>query len=275
MAAAPGGLPDWKLLAVFGVGTVVMRSAGCTVNDLWDRDIDKNVERTKTRPITSGEISVQNGVLFLGAQLLSGLGVLVNLNEYSIYLGMASVPLVVAYPLMKRWTNYPQLFLGMTFNWGALLGWAAVHGTCDWSVVVPLYTSAVAWTMVYDTLYAHQDKKDDARLGLHSTALTFGEEGTKPILRGFSALMVGGLTLAGIQADLAWPFFAGTGMTAAHLLWQIRTADLNDSANLAARFEANKWVGGLVFGSIVAGRWMAENSAALAELSTTTAAAVM
>ncbi len=255
LAAAPGALPDLGLLAAFGVGTVIMRSAGCTINDLWDRDIDQHVARTKYRPITSGEISVRNGVLFLGAQLLAGLGVLVHLNEYTIYLGMASVPLVLAYPLMKRFADYPQLFLGVTFNWGALMGWAAVHGACDWPTVLPLYASAVAWTMVYDTLYAHQDKQDDARLGLHSTALTFGDQ-TKPILAGFSAAMVGGLTLAGVQADLAWPFFASTGLTAAHLLWQLRSAELDNAANLAARFEANKWLGGLVFGGIVAGRWM-------------------
>jgi 4-hydroxybenzoate polyprenyltransferase len=255
LAATPGTLPDWRLLAAFGIGTVVMRSAGCTVNDLWDRDIDKNVARTKHRPITSGEISVRNGVVFLGAQLLAGLGVLVQLNEYSIYLGMASVPLVLAYPLMKRWTDYPQLFLGVTFNWGVLMGWAATHGACYWPVVLPLYASAVAWTMVYDTLYAHQDKKDDARLGLHSTALTFGEDRTKPILAGFSAAMIGGLLVAGVQADLAWPFYVGTGLTAASLMWQLGTAELNNPVNLAARFEANKWVGGVVFGSIVAGRY--------------------
>jgi len=181
--------------------------------------------------------------------------VLVQLNEYSIYLGMASVPLVLAYPLMKRWTDYPQLFLGVTFNWGVLMGWAATHGSCDWPVVLPLYASAVAWTMVYDTLYAHQDKKDDARLGLHSTALTFGEERTKPVLAGFSAAMIGGLLLAGVQADLAWPFYVGTGLTAGSLMWQLGTAELNNPVNLAARFEANKWVGGVVFGSIVAGRY--------------------
>jgi len=255
LAAAPGALPDWKLLAAFGVGTLVMRSAGCTVNDLWDRDLDKNVARTKHRPITSGEISVQNGVGFLGIQLLAGLGVLTQLNEYTIYLGMASVPLVLAYPLMKRWTDYPQLFLGITFNWGALMGWAATHGSCDWPIVLPLYASAVAWTVVYDTLYAHQDKRDDSRLGIRSTALTFGDSGTKPVLTGLSAAMVGGLLLVGIEADLSWHFYLGTGLTASHLAWQLITADLNCSSNLSARFESNKWVGGLVFGSIVAGRY--------------------
>ena len=131
----------------------------------------------------------------------------------------------------------------------------AVYGSLNYPLVLPLYISSIAWTMVYDTLYAHQDKKDDARLGLKSTALTFGEQ-TKPILTAFSTVMVGGLTMAGIEADLAWPFFVGTGLTGCHLAWQIATADLNNSANLAARFESNKWLGGLIFTSIALGRMM-------------------
>ena len=194
-----------------------------------------------------------SGVAFLAGQLAVALGVLVNLNEYTIILGACSVPLVLVYPLMKRVTNWPQLFLGMTFNWGALMGWSAIHGVVDWPTVLPLYGASVAWTMVYDTLYAHQDKKDDAKLGLRSTALHFAEN-TKPILSAFSAAMVGGLALSGYEAGLSWPFFVGTGATAAHLAWQIASADLEDSKNLWARFESNKWVGMGIFASVVAGR---------------------
>jgi 4-hydroxybenzoate polyprenyltransferase len=133
---------------------------------------------------------------FLFVQLLGGLAVLVSLNTYSIILGAASLGLVVIYPLMKRYTNWPQLVLGLTFNWGALLGWAAVHGSCDWGVLLPLYAGGVAWTLVYDTLYAHQDKQFDKKLGLRSTALLFGEQ-TKPILLGFSALTTAALSTVG------------------------------------------------------------------------------
>ena len=163
------------MLALFGAGAVLLRGAGCTVNDLWDRDLDGKVERTKTRPLPSGAVSPLQAVGWLGAQLGLGLGVLLQLNEYSQALGASSLALVVTYPLMKRVTGWTQAFLGLTFNWGALLGWAAVRGACDWTVVLPLYFGGVAWTLVYDTIYAHQDKKDDVLAGIKSTALTFGK----------------------------------------------------------------------------------------------------
>ena len=140
LAADPGALPDAKLLALFGLGSFLLRGAGCTVNDLWDQDLDGKVARTRNRPIASGAISVPKAMAFLGAQLLLGLGVLVQLNDYSKILGASSLALVAAYPGMKRITNWPQAFLGLTFNWGALLGWAAVHGSCDWGAVLPLLT---------------------------------------------------------------------------------------------------------------------------------------
>jgi len=156
---------------------------------------------------------------------------------------------------MKRYTNWPQLVLGMTFNWGAFMGWAATHGSLDANVVGPLYVSGIAWTLVYDTLYAHQDKKDDAKLGLKSTALHFGEEYTKPILYGFSTISWLGWNMAGLASvGTAHPLFLmGTTTAWSHLLWQIHTADLNDSQNLATRFKSNNTVGAIVFGSIVAG----------------------
>eukprot|EP00638_Chattonella_subsalsa_P006938 CAMPEP_0117760084 /NCGR_PEP_ID=MMETSP0947-20121206/16387_1 /TAXON_ID=44440 /ORGANISM="Chattonella subsalsa, Strain CCMP2191" /LENGTH=183 /DNA_ID=CAMNT_0005580643 /DNA_START=450 /DNA_END=998 /DNA_ORIENTATION=+ len=183
-----------------------MRSAGCTINDLWDRKYDSKVERTKTRPLATGEVSVPQAIAFLGAQLTAGLGILVQLNMPCILMGFGVMPLVVAYPLMKRYTNWPQLVLGLTFNWGALMGYTAVTGSVgleELAVTGPLYLGSVCWTLVYDTLYAHQDKEDDKKLGLRSTALHFGKN-TKPILSTFALMMIASMTVSGYAADLSW-----------------------------------------------------------------------
>ncbi|XP_075854889.1 4-hydroxybenzoate polyprenyltransferase, mitochondrial isoform X1 [Microcebus murinus] len=156
LAADPGCFPDWYMLSLFGTGAVLMRGAGCTINDMWDREYDKKVTRTANRPIAAGNISTFQSFVFLGGQLTLALGVLLCLNYYSIALGAASLLLVVTYPLMKRITYWPQLALGLTFNWGALLGWSAVRGSCDPAVCLPLYFSGVMWTLIYDTIYAHQ-----------------------------------------------------------------------------------------------------------------------
>ncbi|GER56848.1 4-hydroxybenzoate octaprenyltransferase [Striga asiatica] len=175
MAAAPGSLPDVKMMMLFGTGALLLRGAGCTVNDLLDRDIDTKVERTRLRPIASGVLSPFQGTCFLGFQLILGLGILLQLNNFSRVLGASSLLLVFSYPLMKRLTFWPQAYLGLTFNWGALLGWAAVKGSLDPTVVLPLYASGVFWTLIYDTIYAHQDKEDDVKVGVKSTALRFGD----------------------------------------------------------------------------------------------------
>mmetsp|Transcript_101518 Transcript_101518/g.206096 ORF Transcript_101518/g.206096 Transcript_101518/m.206096 type:complete len:422 (+) Transcript_101518:156-1421(+) len=281
-------LPDPKLLGLFTVGAFVMRGAGCTINDLWDRDLDREVARTKTRPLAAWILTPFQAMIWLGLQLSVGLGVLLSLpnTEYCFGWGVASLPIVVAYPLMKRFFDYPQLVLGLCFNWGAFMGWAAVHGGVDYSVVLPLYASGVAWTIGYDTLYAHQDKEDDAKLGLKSTAITFGRLGggsgsqedndsnDKRVLYGLAATTYACWLVAGYHdfvpvAEVATttrtsppssallPFGAyTTGVTGAcaHLLWQIRTADLSDPHNLAERFRSNAKVGGIVFGSILAGK---------------------
>lgn len=254
LAAPLGSLPDPVLLGKFTLGAVIMRSAGCIINDLWDKDFDKHVERTRTRPLASGAGSPKQAMAFLGAHLLAGLGVLSTFNTYSIVLGFCSMPFVVVYPLMKRFTNWPQAVLGMAFNWGALMGWAAVHGECSWMHVLPLYAGGVSWTLVYDTLYGYQDRKDDSKLGLKSTALHFGNNPQR-ILTGFSALTVGGIGLAGYMADLTLPFYVGLGATGAHLLWQVWSADVNNTPNLWKRFASNRWLGAIVFGSIVAGHF--------------------
>ncbi|KAG2785588.1 hypothetical protein Pcac1_g4819 [Phytophthora cactorum] len=152
MAAPAGQLPDLKLLALFGTGSLIMRSAGCTINDMWDKDFDKQVERTNKRPMAAGKLTYPQAWGFLAGQLSAGLAVLLQLNWYSVAMGASSLALVASYPTMKRFTYWPQAVLGLTFNYGALLGWAAVHGSCEWPVVLPLYAGGVAWTLVYDTL---------------------------------------------------------------------------------------------------------------------------
>lgn len=190
--------------------------------------------------------------MFLGAQLSVGLSVLLSLNNYSIILGAASLGLVVTYPLMKRITYWPQAFLGMTFNWGALLGYAAVQGSCDWSVCLPLYIAGINWTLIYDTIYAHQDKDDDVLIGVKSTALLFGDQ-TKPWLTGFSVVMLSSLVLAGMNSDQAWPYYLGLGCVSSHLAWQIRTVNLSSSADCLSKFKSNKWLGLILFAGVVAG----------------------
>uniref|UniRef100_A0A6U3UIB2 4-hydroxybenzoate polyprenyltransferase, mitochondrial n=1 Tax=Ditylum brightwellii TaxID=49249 RepID=A0A6U3UIB2_9STRA len=262
IAAPAGSLPDLKLLGLFTVGSFVMRGAGCTINDMWDSDFDKSVSRTKTRPLASGELTHHQASKFLLAQLTTGLGVLLSLPhlEYCFVLGASSLPLVFSYPLMKRYTNWPQLVLGLTFNWGAFMGWAATHGSLDYSVVLPLYASGVTWTLVYDTLYAHQDKKDDAKLGLKSTALHFGDN-TKPILHAFSTFTFANWLMVGNQLGYdSWMYYGGCGLAYSHLLWQVHTAKLNEKEgddNLGSRFRSNSHVGALVFVSCVAGNVMA------------------
>ncbi|CAM0884689.1 unnamed protein product [Alopecurus aequalis] len=253
IAAMPGELPDLKTLALFGCGAVLLRGAGCTVNDLLDRDIDNKVERTKGRPFASGALTPAQGVGFLGGQLLLGLGILLQLNNFSRVLGASSLLLVFSYPLMKRFTFWPQAFLGLTFNWGALLGWAAVKGSLDPAIVLPLYTAGICWTLVYDTIYAHQDKEDDLKVGVKSTALRFGDL-TKQWISAFGAASIGSLALTGYNAELALPYYPFLTAAAAQLAWQISTVDLSDRADCNRKFVSNKWFGALVFSGILFGR---------------------
>ncbi|KAL5020750.1 hypothetical protein ScPMuIL_002167, partial [Solemya velum] len=156
MATLPGHLPSLSILFLFGAGAFMMRGAGCIINDMWDRDFDQKVERTKLRPLASGELNFFQGLSLLGAMLSGSLAILLMLNNYTILLGASSMILVILYPLAKRYTNWPQLMLGLTFNLGALMGWSAVVGDCNWAVVLPLYASCILWTLFYDTVYAHQ-----------------------------------------------------------------------------------------------------------------------
>ncbi|BFG30307.1 hypothetical protein CerSpe_165810 [Prunus speciosa] len=253
LAASPGHLPDIKMMTLFGCGALLLRGAGCTINDLLDRDIDTMVERTKLRPVASGLLTPFQGICFLGFQLLLGLGILLQLNNYSRVLGASSLLLVFSYPLMKRLTFWPQAYLGLTFNWGALLGWAAVKGSIDPAIVLPLYLSGVCWTLVYDTIYAHQDKEDDLKVGVKSTALRFGDS-TKEWITGFGIVCISSLALSGYNAEIGWPYYAFLAAASGQLAWQIWTADLSSRVDCNRKFVSNKWFGAIIFSGILFGK---------------------
>jgi len=198
------------------------------------------------RPITSGQVSMFDALVYLGAQLGVGLMILLQFNWYSVLLGAASMGLVITYPLMKRFTYYPQFVLGLAFNWGALIGWSAVRGGCDWSVVLPLYCAGICWTMIYDTIYAHQDKYDDVILGVKSTAIKFGEQ-TPVCLSCFATAMMSCLAYCGLQTGQTWPYYVSLLGVTGHLMYQIKTLDINNREDCARKFTSNRWVGLCVF----------------------------
>ncbi len=249
-AAAAGAWPNWFYVLLFAIGALVMRGAGCTFNDLVDRDFDAKVARTATRPIPSGEVTPRQAAAFMALQMLIGLAVLLQFNLFSILLGLASLALVFTYPFMKRITYWPQAWLGLTFNWGALMGWAVLEGSLALPAVL-LYVAGIAWTLGYDTIYAHQDKEDDALIGVKSTALKFGAA-TKPWLVGFYALTVALLAAAGLAAGLGLPYLVACSAVALHLAWQVRTLDVDDPQNCLDRFRSNRWVGWLLFAGLLA-----------------------
>ncbi|MBT4770644.1 MAG: 4-hydroxybenzoate octaprenyltransferase [Rhodospirillaceae bacterium] len=245
------------LMGLFALGAVVMRGAGCTLNDIIDRDLDARVERTAVRPIPAGEVSLRQALIFLALQLLLGLGVLLAFNPFTVLLGIAALPLVIAYPFMKRLTYWPQAFLGLTFNWGALMGWAALTGGLS-AAALALYAAGIAWTLGYDTIYAHQDREDDALAGIKSTALKFGPA-THIWLAGFFGAAIFFLALAGRLAGLVenginWPFYAGLALTAGHFCYQIAQLKIDDAGNCLALFKSNILVGWIVLATFLIGR---------------------
>jgi 4-hydroxybenzoate polyprenyltransferase len=248
IALAAPGWPDWRLLALFAVGAVAMRGAGCTLNDILDREIGAHVARTRTRPLPSGQVTVRQAVLFLALQLAAGAAVLFSLAPAAIWLGLAVLLLIATYPFMKRVTWWPQLFLGLNFNWGALVGWAAATGTID-APALWLYAGGVFWTLGYDTIYAHQDKEDDARIGVKSSALALGPR-TRPFL--FAAYAVAVALWAAAGAGLGWPYWAALALAAAHLLWQAARVRLDAPADCLVKFRANRDLGLVLFLGIVA-----------------------
>ncbi|MBP2294836.1 4-hydroxybenzoate octaprenyltransferase [Azospirillum rugosum] len=250
--AGAGPLPDLWMMALFGIGAVVMRGAGCTVNDILDRDFDAMVERTRTRPIPSGQVSVKQALAFLVFQLLIGLAILAQFNGLTIGLGVLSLVLVFTYPLMKRITWWPQAFLGLTFNWGALMGWTAVRGELEWPALA-LYAAGIVWTLGYDTIYAHQDKEDDARIGVKSTALRLGDQ-SKIWIYGFYTLTFVGIGIAGRLAGLGGLYLPLLSLAALQLSWQVATWNPDDQTDCLTKFKSNRWFGWLVLAAILAGK---------------------
>jgi 4-hydroxybenzoate polyprenyltransferase len=240
------------LMLLFAVGALAMRGAGCTYNDIIDRDFDGRVERTRTRPIPAGEVSLRGAWAFLVAQCLVGLLVLLQLNMAAILTGLGSLLLVAAYPFMKRITYWPQAWLGLTFNWGALVGWAAVRGDLGWPAVV-LYAGAVFWTLGYDTVYAHQDKEDDALVGVKSTALALGAN-TRPALYLFYSLFIFALLGAGSLANLGLIYYPVIALAGVHLAAQTRKVDIDDPALCLRIFRSNIAFGWIVFAALILGQ---------------------
>ena len=250
LAAVHAGSPVnlWHVVLFF-IGAFAMRGAGCTWNDIVDRDLDARVERTRSRPIPSGQVSVAAAALFLALQALVGLAVLLAFNRFTVYVGLASLAVVAVYPFMKRITYWPQIVLGLAFSWGALMGWPATFARLDLPAVL-LYAGAISWVIGYDTIYAHQDREDDALIGIKSTALLFRER-TKPVLAVFYALAVVLIALAGWSAGGGPIFALGLLAFAAHLAWQIARLDIDDPVNCLVVFKSNRDAGLILFAGLV------------------------
>ncbi len=242
--------PSPLLIALFAIGAFVMRGAGCTYNDIVDRDFDGKVARTRSRPIPSGQVSVRQAIAFMAGLFLIGFLVLIQFNPFAIIVGVASLVTIAVYPFMKRVTFWPQLFLGFAFNWGALLGWAAVLGTLHPAAFV-LYVAGISWTIGYDTIYAHQDKDDDALIGVKSTALKFGAA-TPYWLAGFFTGAIVLMALAGWLAGAGVFYFTGLAGGALHLVWQIARLDIDDPDRCLMLFRSNRDFGWIIFAGILA-----------------------
>jgi 4-hydroxybenzoate polyprenyltransferase len=236
-------------IALFFIGAFVMRGAGCTWNDISDRDLDAKVERTRSRPIPAGQVSVTQALMFLVAQALIGLIVLLQFNRFAIFTGIASLLIVAIYPFMKRITWWPQVVLGLAFSWGALMGFAAEFARID-LVAFVLYAGAIAWVIGYDTIYAHQDAEDDALIGIKSTALLFGEK-TKPALAAFYGLAVALIGVALWLSVVRWPAWIGLAAFATHLVWQVRRLQIGNSALCLKLFKSNRDAGLLLFAGLL------------------------
>lgn len=239
--AASNGAPDFKTLTLLTLGAVLLRPAGCILNDLIDRNLDKKVARTKNRPLASGAISPFQAIIFMGLLLAGGLWILLQLNDLTIKLGLIAVGLIALYPFMKNITWWPQAFLGITFNWGALMGWAAVTGSLDIPAFV-IYAACVFWTIGYDTIYAYQDVKDDKKQGVKSTALKFGLR-YPAALTGFYGETTLLLIVVGIWMGLGLIYWAALVATIYHFHHQIKYLNVNSPQDCQNHFVSNIWPG--------------------------------
>jgi 4-hydroxybenzoate polyprenyltransferase len=242
-------------IVLFFIGAFAMRGAGCTWNDITDRDLDARVERTRSRPIPAGQVSVRAAMVFLVAQALVGLAVLLQFNRFAVGTGIASLIIVAIYPFMKRITWWPQIVLGLAFSWGALMGFAVTLGRID-ATALALYAGSIAWVIGYDTIYAHQDAEDDALIGIKSTALLFGERTHQALILFYSSAVV----LIGVAVYLAgarWPAWIGLVAFAANLAWQIRRLKIDDPALCKRLFYSNRDAGFLLFAGLLVDAVMA------------------
>lgn len=253
MASYSIAAPLWvtaKTIGLFSVGALVMRGAGCTINDIWDRNLDNQVARTMERPITSGRVSVPQAVAWLGVQCFAGLAVLLSLPFECFYLGALSLPFVAAYPLFKRFTYYPQAMLSICFSWGCLLGFPAVGAPLNLWVAVPLFISNWIWCLTYDTIYAHQDKKFDIKAGIKSTALAWGDK-TKPILKGLTVSQAGLYAFSGFMNSMGPGFYVAGAYAIGRLYKQIIKVDLDDPKSCWGAFTSNIRTGFIFWYGIV------------------------
>jgi 4-hydroxybenzoate polyprenyltransferase len=247
--AARQAAPSLLHLLLFFVGAFAMRGAGCTWNDIIDRDLDASVERTRSRPIPAGQVTVVQAGAFLVLQALIGFVVLISFNGFTVGLGIASLAIVAVYPFMKRITYWPQIVLGLAFSWGALMGWAAAFGRLGAPALL-LYAGSISWVIGYDTIYAHQDRDDDALIGIKSTALLFGEH-TKPMLSLFYALAVVLIAAAGFLAGGGVLFAVGLLAFAAHLVWQVVRLDIADPDLCLKLFKSDRDAGLILFAGLL------------------------
>ncbi len=238
-----------EIFTLFTLGAITMRSAGCIINDIVDRNLDKKTVRTKDRPLANEQLTLKEAYYFLLFLLIIALLILIKLNQIVIILGLAIIPLIVLYPYMKRITHFPQLFLGIVFNWGVLMGYASIKNTLDPEIFF-LYAACIFWTIGYDTIYAHQDKKTDVKIGIKSTAILFGKK-TKLCLCMLYLLMILNLVSTGIVFQLTSSFYLITTVIFLHLMWQIYTLEINDPKNCLSRFKSNRWVGLAMLAAII------------------------
>jgi 4-hydroxybenzoate polyprenyltransferase len=244
-----GRFPSVWHIVLFFIGAFAMRGAGCTWNDLVDRDLDDKVERTRSRPIPSKQVTIAQATAFMLAQALVGLLVLLQFNRFTVMTGLASLFVVVIYPFMKRITYWPQIFLGLAFSWGALMGWPAAFGRLDWPPLI-LYIGSICWVIGYDTIYAHQDREDDLLIGIKSTALLFAER-TPTMLAAFYVAAVALISAAGLMAGGGLIFSLGLIAFAAHLAWQVTRLDIDDSSHCLVLFKSNRDAGLILFGAML------------------------
>ncbi|MBN9584565.1 MAG: 4-hydroxybenzoate polyprenyltransferase [Afipia sp. 62-7] len=237
------------VVVLFLIGAMAMRGAGCTWNDITDRHLDAQVERTRSRPIPSGQVTIKQAAAFLVLQALVGLAVLLQFNTFAIAVGVASLAIVAIYPFMKRITYWPQVTLGLAFSWGALMGFAVILGRIDAPALL-LYAGSIAWVIAYDTIYAHQDTEDDVLVGIKSTALLFGKR-TQFALMIFYSLAVVLIGAALFCSGVRWPAWLGLAAFAAHLAWQVNTIRISDSALCLRLFKSNRNAGLMLFAGLL------------------------